>query len=364
MSEKVKLFIFDRLPNEPLIHLIGLYNGTLETESTLFTSALPPDFKFTAFEFTEDKEQADYILIPSGIRALDENTRAYLDRARTLSKQIHKPIIALPAGDLAHIIDIPDIILVRGSQYGHRMRKNEVLIPPFSEDIGSLFGVTIRKKSTRPLVGFCGWAGFPTLKSHVRYIVETIALDLVSRIPSFAYLAVYKKGVYWRRKSMEILSRDPRIDTKFITRNSFSGSIKTISLAPEEARREYVENMAGVDFALTPKGDANASIRLYEALSMGRVPIIIDTDMPLPFEEVLDYTEFALRVPHTKIQGLADAVCDFHASITDGQFVQMQQKARKAYLEYLRYDAVFNQLFITGAIARAGEVAMAEASRA
>lgn len=157
---------------------------------------------------------------------------------------------------------------------------------------------------------------------------------------------------------MELLRRDPRIDTQFIMRNSFSGSVKTISLPPEQARKEYVENMRSVDFALTPKGDANASIRLYEALSMGRVPIIIDTDMPLPFEDVLDYSSFSLRVPYTKISSLADYVCDFHASLSNEQFRDMQQRAREAYVNYLRYDAVFNQIFGSDSITRAGEVAM------
>lgn len=359
----VKLYIFERFRDEPLIHLIGLYKDIPETGSTLFTSARPKDFAYTSFSFVASPEEADLILLPSGIRSLDADTRAYLASARSLSVRIGKPVIAFPAGDLAHRITISDMILIRGSQYGHRMGGNEIVVPPFSEDLGAFYGVTIRDKSRRPLVGFCGWAGFPTLKSRVRYLLDTAFYSLVSYLPGLAHFAVYKKGVYWRRRSMGLLQRDSRIDTKFIMRKSFSGSVKTISLPPEEARREYVENMRSVDFALTPKGDANASIRLYEALSTGRVPIIIDTDMPLPFEDVLDYSSFSLRVPHTKIGRLADYVCDFHASLSNEQFKDMQKKAREAYVGYLRYDAVFNQIFGSDIIVRAGEEAMKNRER-
>ena len=37
------------------------------------------------------------------------------------------------------------------------------------------------------------------------------------------------------------------------------------------------------------KRNNNASIRLFEAFMMGRIPVIINSDMILPFEDQIDY---------------------------------------------------------------------------
>lgn len=160
-----------------------------------------------------------------------------------------------------------------------------------------------------------------------------------------AYVRVYKKGLWYRRKVMRLLARDPRIETHFIVRKTFSANTKTISLDPETARREYIENMRDSDFVLASKGDGNFSVRFYEAISMGRIPIVIDTDMVFPLEDFVHYDDFILRVPYTDIDRLADIVVDFYTNLTEEKFVAMQKAARVAYERYLRYDAFFNTLF-------------------
>ncbi len=41
---------------------------------------------------------------------------------------------------------------------------------------------------------------------------------------------------------------------------------------------------------------------------------------------------------------LGDIVADFYASITDEQFVAMQEAARSTFQTYLRYDRFFNYM--------------------
>jgi hypothetical protein len=76
---------------------------------------------------------------------------------------------------------------------------------------------------------------------------------------------------------------------------------------------------------------------------MGRLPLVIDTDMRLPLESSLDYPSFILRVPHTEIPGLADHVAKFWDSLTDESYRRMQEAALAAYKGFLRYDAYFNE---------------------
>ena len=46
---------------------------------------------------------------------------------------------------------------------------------------------------------------------------------------------------------------------------------------------EYYENIKNSDYVLVFKRTGNFSIRLYETLMMGRIPIFINTDCLLPF---------------------------------------------------------------------------------
>ena len=79
------------------------------------------------------------------------------------------------------------------------------------------------------------------------------------------------------------------ISVNFIIRNSYSSHANTIELLAEEARGQYIDNILKSDLSLAVRGDANISCRFYEILSLGRVPLFVDTDCVLPMENVVDY---------------------------------------------------------------------------
>jgi hypothetical protein len=104
-------------------------------------------------------------------------------------------------------------------------------------------------------------------------------------------------------------------------------------------RREFVENLLGSDYALCVKGDANASMRFYEALSVGRIPLFLDTACVLPLEDKINYRDFCVFVDWRDIDRIGDILADFHASLTPERFIAMQKKCREVYETYLRMDA-------------------------
>lgn len=342
---KTKLFISDIVPGTPLVFLAGIEKGTLDVGSTLFTNILPRTFRLTSHEFVSAVADADYVLFPHTIRSKRDPLLAAVLRARTAARAAGKPLVVCAGGDLSHDIRIDDVILLKGSHYRRLLRKGEIIVPLPAEDFADTMPIVPRRRSARPSVSFCGWAGFATPLSYMKFIVKNALLDLTIFFSGRTYLRAHKKGLWYRRKALRFLSRDPRIETPFIVRRTFSSNLKTISLDPETARREYIANMRDSDFVLAPKGDGNFSLRFYEALSMGRIPIVIDTDMVFPFEDVICYDDFILRVPSTDIDRLADIVADFHANLTEEKFIAMQKAARAAYEEYLRPDAFFNTLF-------------------
>jgi len=142
-----------------------------------------------------------------------------------------------------------------------------------------------------------------------------------------------------------VLNRSSLIETNFILRKFYSCHTDTLKIPPETARQEYIENMIDSDFVLAPKGDGNFSMRFYEALSLGRIPILIDTETILPLENVIDYDSFILRVNYKNINKLDKIIADFYNQITNKEFIEMQKRARENFEKYLRIDAFFNYAF-------------------
>jgi hypothetical protein len=146
------------------------------------------------------------------------------------------------------------------------------------------------------------------------------------------------KGVRWRERAVDILVRSPLVTTNFLLRTSFSGSTKTAEKSMRELRQELVDVVLASDYGLDVRGDANASTRLYEILSLGRIPVLIDTERILPFSDTVNYQSFSLIVDSKDIEHLPQKIKTFHDSLTDEEFMAMQEHARAAFVEHFRPD--------------------------
>jgi hypothetical protein len=343
-KRKTRLFVAPELPGERLVPLLSFARGSMgDLGSTLFNTRLASDFDFSPVEFAKRPEDADFILVPHGLsREPDVRMRAHLDTVRALGKEHQKEIILLIGGDLSHNIFVDDMIVLKGSQYRYMKRRNEVTVPPFVEDFGR--ASIVRQKGEKPVVGFCGWAGFPTKMARARYLARNMLCD-IEAVFGNAYARVHKKGLWFRRKAMRALELSPDVDTRFIVRTTFSGSTKTISLDPAVAREEYLRNMEESDFVLAPKGEGNFSVRFYEALAMGRIPVLIDTECCLAFEGDVPYDEIIVRVPWQEADRVADYIRARWGEMSDESYARLQNRIRDIYHRYIRYDAFFNRLF-------------------
>ena len=69
-------------------------------------------------------------------------------------------------------------------------------------------------------------------------------------------------------------------------------------------RKQYIENLIESDFVLLIRWFWNYSIRQYEALSLGKIPIYIDTWAKFPFTEDIPYDDIFIKVPIWEIEKL------------------------------------------------------------
>ena len=67
------------------------------------------------------------------------------------------------------------------------------------------------------------------------------------------------------------------------------------------AKKSFYSNMLSGSFALCLRGNGNFSYRFYEALSFGRIPILINTDCVLPFESKINWKQHVISVSEKEI---------------------------------------------------------------
>ena len=66
----------------------------------------------------------------------------------------------------------------------------------------------------------------------------------------------------------------------------------------------YSQDLAASEFCSVPPGGDGWSSRVDDAVRHGCIPVIIMDDVLMPFEGLLDYDAFALRIPEADIEKL------------------------------------------------------------
>lgn len=324
----LKLFIGKLLPDIPHTEVLYPNLGNVE-RGNAFKEKIFRTFMMPVVELVNEPELADYFCIPHNYNYI-KNNLGYISEFVTLAQKYSKNILIFFPGDSDEDVAISNAIVFRNSQYGYKKKPNEVMIPAYAMDLCGE-GVLYRNKGAFPVVGFCGWADFCSLKQRISYAVKCFLEKKEIRKP----------GLYFRRKALRSLSGVEQVKTNFIIRKSYSLSEKTISLDPKIARKEYIENMRDCDFVLAPKGDGNFSVRFFEALSLGRIPLLIDTDCVLPLADEINYDDFILRVPLCDLDCLPARVSEFYSKLQPDQFLLKQRKGRDIFDTHLKIEKFF-----------------------
>lgn len=332
-----KVFI-ERLPGIPLIPLLYPNLGREVRDAILFLNEAFNDLTEPLVEIVDDPVAADDLLIPHNYSAVREN-HEYIRRFAELSVCHDKRVIVFAHGDGTEEVPLPHSIVFRTSQYKSELRKNEIMMPAYTEDLLKNAPVEIRRKGELPVVGFCGWAGYKNFRNRLGTIVQSLAMDTMTAFTGSQRYQPRKKGLSLRIKAIALLRKSSLIRTNFLIRGSYSGHRDTIRIDPVQGRREYIDNIRSSDLVLAIRGDGNYSLRFYEALSMGCVPLLLDTDCVLPLEDIIDYSSFIVRVSMKDFLGIDRVAADFWKGLTDEKFADMQKKARETFVRYLSVKA-------------------------
>jgi hypothetical protein len=283
-------------------------------------------------------EESDYILLAHNYWHLYGKRDDYINDLVLLSQKHKKPILIDARSDIEKKVSVPDSVVLKIAQFRFKKSSEEIIVPTYSDDLLEHYengALTVRDKNKVPRVGFAGWAHLPLtlrLRTHIKELPITFRGLFDAR-----YKAMHK-GVLFREKAILHLSQSSEVVTSFLARPTYSGHLETVTGDAEAVRQEFVNNILSSDYCLDVRGDANASCRFYEILSLGRIPLFIDTERVMPLEDRINYDEFCLRVSWRDVPRLGQIVKDFNDAISGEDFQKMQKQAREVFSTMLRID--------------------------
>lgn len=143
-----------------------------------------------------------------------------------------------------------------------------------------------------------------------------------------------------RQRILDLLSRHPGIETNFVPRSRYKAGAIT-KQEKEQARQEFFANIQDTDYTVCVRGGGNFSVRLYETLAMGRIPILVDTDCLLPFASDPRWRECCVYVERHEIPYISEKVLTFHESHSEEAFIEIQCQGRLFWEEKLSFNGFF-----------------------
>ncbi|MBR8834045.1 MAG: exostosin family protein [Stigonema ocellatum SAG 48.90 = DSM 106950] len=190
-----------------------------------------------------------------------------------------------------------------------------------------------------PTVGFVGATRFSNKFGGVwRYLpIPDPLLYWLASSPAFNKMRLFNKirkviGEQLREKPLRVAEKSLLLKTSFIRREQCHYALSSEQKAQRQL--EYIQNFQDNAYIICSRGAENYSFRLYETLSAGRIPVLIDTNMRLPDLGNMRWEEFSVIVPCSQMHRIGEIIQAFHNNLSDEEFARVCEKSRMAF-EYL-----------------------------
>jgi hypothetical protein len=251
-----------------------------------------------------------------------------------------KTVMSFSGGDQGITVPVSNNCLVyRQSGYRSNRRSNERTAPFFLSDPIEFFipesekDVLQRPLGEKPIVGFCGMAphGLVTeIKERLQVFVKN-AKTIIGKSPFDQQEILSSSNL--RYQTLQTFADSADFTTNYLIRQKYRGGEQS----PENRKKttdEYYANQVQSDLIICVRGVGNFSLRFFETLAMGRIPIFIDTDSPLPEIEG-DWNDFIIWVDRNEVHQAPEIA----RAWLQNKNIQVQfQKNRALWLREFRLD--------------------------
>ena len=298
---------------------------------------LPRDLKQRLKKLGIESQSCD---LASGLFSQKRQARTQVEVIR-LNESNRRPLFTLTHDSTQTLNQLleGDFVAFRTSMMPGVRYEAQYLMPAFLNEVDFTEWVPL-SVTEGPSIGFVGQGNGSLQHKMIRLnsdeVIESYGFERVSgEQPLRNPINI---GLVLRQRVLNSLSKSKALTTNFVVRE-INYAVAKGDLSHN--RTEYLENMNQNLFSLCVRGGGNYSIRLYEALATGRIPVIIDDTMPLPLSEHIDWSAISVRVPISQIDSVGEIVAAFFESKTPGELIQIQHATRQTWLDFLTRSNFF-----------------------
>ena len=298
------------------------------------------------FTFTQVIEEADLVILTMAWNYYvnTNQTDLAVSFVKTCSS-LNKKVITFNAGDFGvKIPNFKNLMVLRQSGYKSKFSENEYSMPTFIEDpLQKYFNskeISSRSHNPKPIIGFCGQANSSRINAS-KEILNTFLRNLKfysgqsKNEPQQLFSPTYLRASVLTKLQKSIL-----VNSNFILRKQYRAGIKK-QKDTHKTTLEFYENINSSDYVVCVRGAGNFSVRFYETLAMGRIPIFINTDCALPLENEINWKKHVVWIESEEINSIAEKVKDFHCALSSNDFLDLQNANRALWIENLTLGGFF-----------------------
>jgi len=274
-------------------------NYYLEKKDTKLHKRLSPLFKY--FNYNEDISKTNFIIYPEIIWG-----KSYLETIKIIfsfmikyKKYIieNRKVIFFLNCDFRDPLYLKNTIIFRTSIEYSKLQVNERILPIIWPEKLGKFTYFLDQNNPLPIVGFCG------------------CLDTNE----------------FRKIVSDLIKNNKEIQDNFILRNTF---LATDIPDKEQTKNDFYKNINESHFTLCLNGFGNFSIRFYQTLSMGRIPIFLETDTILPFKNEIDWENTIIMDKNPK--NLVEKIIYCYQN---EDIIKKQKKCLEIFNKYFTFNA-------------------------
>ena len=297
------------------------------------------------YRVVETITQADVVVIPIDYSKMIKHTAA-LSQLSELATKHSKPLWVYTAGDYGVKVPIKNVYNFRLGGFHTKLSTNTFVIPSFINDPYETYLEQPFKalpKPEKPSIGFVGHAKSGVQKyikeyvNHVKYIFKRTTGIIKADKQSF-YPSSIKRAKY-----LAILEEGKNVETNFIFRHSYRAGLHSVA-TQKASSLQFYNNIYHNAYTFCLRGVGNFSVRFYETLAVGRIPVLIDTDCRLPLADKIPWEKHCVIINEKEITTMANVIEAFHNRLTPVAFDALQQSNRLLWQTLLRREAYFTAI--------------------
>ncbi|BAZ46271.1 hypothetical protein NIES4102_33010 [Chondrocystis sp. NIES-4102] len=258
--------------------------------------------------------------------------------AAVLATRFCKPLIIDATSDSDVFLDLPTANILRCGLYKSLKKSFETECPFWSNyrTKDNLDNLTILPKRLKPAIGFCGTTSSIGKLSNISktLLPSSIAKSVLAQGKVARQVDIrIREGMslQLREIAIKILAADRRIDSYF----DISDPRQSYYLNNESNRLElenlFISNISKCDYSLCVRGTGNYSGRFYMALNGGRIPVILDTDVVIPWEDKLHI----IKIPLHSLEKIGDIILEHFEQTSEEELKTMKLENRAAYHRFI-----------------------------